>query len=189
MPRVQSSWYRSTSTQSKSLVSSSTEKPRAFGRPPRVSSSSSKSSSSKSSSRRLFARRAPFQSTKKTKSSLRVRSKTVATCTNGIAPYIYVTSSCVVSWKRKDDFDARKKKKNSVVFFFFFFVFFFFFSRLFRWFQASSSLTHTTTKGVKVGGFFVCPIFQFDCLFTLVYHTISTPEKRGLSTKESRETL
>ena len=100
-----------------------------------------------------------------------------------------MTSSFVVSWKRKDDFDARKKKKNSVVFFFFFFVFFFFFSRLFRWFQASSSLTHTTTKGVKVGGFFVCPIFQFDYLFTLVYHTISTPEKRGLSTKESRETL
>ena len=179
MPRVQSSWYRSTSTQSKSLVSSSTEKPRAFGRPPRVSSSSLKSSSSKSSSRRLFAR-APFQSTKKTKSSLRVRSKTVATCTNGIAPYIYD-------------------------FFFVFFFFFFFFSRLFRWFcwclllllrrrrrlhraHASSSLTHTTTKGVKVGGFFLCPIFQFDFLFTLLYHTISTPEKRGLST-ESRETL
>ena len=186
MPRVQSSWYRSTSTQSKSLVSSSTYEKRAFGRPPRVSSSSSKSSSSKSS-RRFFARRAP-QSTKKTKSSLRVRSKTVATCTNGIAPYIYVTSSFVVSWKRKDDFDARKKKKNPVVFFFFFFFFFVFFSRLFRWFQASSSLTHTTTKGVKVGGFFLCPIFQFDVLFTLVYHTISTPEKRGLST-ESRETL
>ena len=185
MPRVQSSWYRSTSTQSKSLVSSSTEKPRAFGRPPRVSSSSSKSSSSKSSSRRLFAR-APFQSTKKTKSSLRVRSKTVATCTTGIAPYIYVTSSCVVSWKRKTTL-TRAKKKNSVVFFFFFFVFFFF-SRLFRWFQASSSLTHTTTKGVKVGGF-LCVFFQSDCLFTLVYHTISTPEKRGLSTKESRETL
>lgn len=140
MPRVQSSWYRSTSTQSKSLVSSSTEK-RAFGRP-RVSSSSKSSSSS--SSRRFFASRAQ-RSTKKTKSS-RVRSKTVATCNDGIAP-------C-------DDFffcrRGRREKTTS------------FFSRLKRWFcwclrrrrrrrrsqraKASSSLTRNTTG---MGGFFV----------------------------------
>ena len=170
MPRVQSSWYRSTSTQSKSLVSSSTDEKRAFGRPPRVSSSSLKSSSSKSSSRRLFAR-APFQSTKKTKSSLRVRSKTVATCTNGIAPYIYVTSSCVVSWKRKDLLLLLLLLLSTL--------------------QVVSSIvvfnTHHHQRS-KSGRLFLCPIFQFDFLFTLLYHTISTPEKRGLST-ESRETL